>query len=180
LALLGYIAIGDDSTGKSFVLMEEMMRRKRRETPSPIGRQVGVVVSLAVLGFACISSSYRLGWIVGRSWVVIAPGWALIATGVAVRVLAAIALGSAQQIDALVTTDIYRRTRNPIYLALMLIAVGVVLVSGAIIAAGWAVASGAALYWLAKREERDLERAFGEAYLRYKQDVPMFWSQLGQ
>jgi protein-S-isoprenylcysteine O-methyltransferase Ste14 len=154
--------------------------REEGGTPSPIGRQVGLIVSLAVLGIVCINSSHWLGLIIRQSWVVIIPGWALVVAGVAVRVLAAIELGSTRQIDALVTSGIYGRTRNPIYLALVLVVVGVALVSGAILAVGWVMASGVALYWLAKCEERDLETVFGEAYLRYRQDVPMFWPRLGR
>jgi protein-S-isoprenylcysteine O-methyltransferase Ste14 len=157
-----------------------MMRRRRGKTPSPVRRQVGVVVSLAILGIVCVSGSYQLGLVVEQSWINIVPGWALVAAGVILRVLAAIEIGSTQQIEALVTSGIYSRTRNPIYLALMLIVVGAALVSGAILAIGWVMISGATLYWLAKREERDLDKMFGEAYLKYKQDVPIFWPRLGR
>jgi protein-S-isoprenylcysteine O-methyltransferase Ste14 len=156
------------------------MRRRRGETPSPVRRQVMVIVSLALLGIVCIVGSYRSGLMVERSWVIVAAGCVLIAAGIVFRVLAATSLRSTQQIDALVTSGLYARTRNPIYLALMLIIVGAALVSGAVLAAGWVAISGAVLYWLAKHEEKDLEKAFGEAYLKYKQDVPMFWPRLGR
>ncbi|MBN2393159.1 MAG: isoprenylcysteine carboxylmethyltransferase family protein [Anaerolineae bacterium] len=154
------------------------MKRRRGETPSPLGRQVRLITAITILGFICINGSYRWGLVIGQSWLTIASGWILVATGIIVRALAAIALGSTQKIEALVTSGIYGETRNPIYLAMVLVMVGAALVSRAMLAIGWAAASMAALYWLAKREERDLEQAFGETYRRYKQNVPMFWPHI--
>ena len=154
------------------------MKRRRGETPSPVGRQVRLITAITILGFICINGSYRWGLVVGQSWLIIVSGWILVALGIIVRALAAKELGSTRQIEALVTSGIYGKTRNPIYLAVALVVVGAALVSEALLAVGWAAASVAALYWLAKREERDLEQAFGETYLKYKQDVPMFWPRI--
>lgn len=154
------------------------MRRKRGKTPSPVRRQVLTVLSLTILGFVCIGSSYKLGLVFGENWIILTIGWALVATALIIRVLAATSLGNTQQIDTLTTSGIYKRTRNPIYLAMIFAVIGITLVSGAILAWGWIAISGTALYWIAKREERDLEKAFGEAYLKYKQDVPLFWPRI--
>ena len=73
---------------------------------------------------------------------------------------------------SLVTTGVYRFTRNPMYLGLTLILAG---------AAGWLGSLGALLplplfVWIMERgyvrpEERFLEDIFGTHYLRYKSDV---------
>jgi protein-S-isoprenylcysteine O-methyltransferase Ste14 len=73
---------------------------------------------------------------------------------------------------AIVSTGVYRFTRNPMYLAMALIYVALAM----------ALDSGVALLLLAPlllaiqhavilREERYLERKFGEDYLRYKRSV---------
>ena len=67
----------------------------------------------------------------------------------------------------------YRFTRNPMYLAGMLIWLGWIIFYGSV-----AVLGGAVVFWgsvallVVPWEERQLETRFGEAYLRYKHRVP--------
>jgi protein-S-isoprenylcysteine O-methyltransferase Ste14 len=56
--------------------------------------------------------------------------------------------------------------------------VGVAVLSRGVLAFIWVFASVLVLYWIAKLEESDLERIFGERYLLYKSSVPMFFPRL--
>jgi len=73
---------------------------------------------------------------------------------------------------ALVVDGIYRRTRNPIYLGMTLLFLGLGVAAGSV----WAVGLVVPLLWVINtgviaREERYLERKFGDAYRAYKARV---------
>ena len=74
---------------------------------------------------------------------------------------------------ALDTSGWYGRTRNPLLLGVVAIQLGTALVASSL-----ALLVYALLYWLwlhtfvTRREEPDLERAFGDAYTRYAAAVP--------
>jgi protein-S-isoprenylcysteine O-methyltransferase Ste14 len=73
---------------------------------------------------------------------------------------------------ALVVDGIYRRTRNPLYLGLILIYLGLGVAAGSF----WAVGLIVPLLWVINtgviaREEHYLERKFGDAYRAYKARV---------
>jgi protein-S-isoprenylcysteine O-methyltransferase Ste14 len=70
---------------------------------------------------------------------------------------------------ALVVDGIYARTRNPLYLGTTLVYVGLSVAAGSL----WAIVLLVPLLWLINvgviaREERYLERKFGDAYRAYK------------
>lgn len=72
----------------------------------------------------------------------------------------------------LVTTGIYRYTRNPMYLALLMLLIGWALYLGSAIAALFPPL----FVWLItvvqiKKEEKALQQRFAEAYLDYKRNV---------
>lgn len=73
---------------------------------------------------------------------------------------------------ALVTSGIYRLTRNPMYLGMTLIYAGLALLADSVIAFAvllpllWTVTNG-----VIKREEHYLEVKFGEPYRAYKRQV---------
>jgi protein-S-isoprenylcysteine O-methyltransferase Ste14 len=78
----------------------------------------------------------------------------------------------AQPATALVTGGPFRLTRNPLYLSLTLLYAGIALLVNSL----WALVSlpGALImirYGVIAREERYLERNFGEQYLNYKAKV---------
>jgi protein-S-isoprenylcysteine O-methyltransferase Ste14 len=74
--------------------------------------------------------------------------------------------------SALVTTGLYRITRNPMYLGLTLIYAGLALLADSVIALAILPALLVAItYAVIKREEHYLEITFGEDYRRYKQRV---------
>ena len=73
---------------------------------------------------------------------------------------------------ALVVDGIYRRTRNPLYLGTTLIYLGLGVAAGSL----WVIGLLVPLLWVinvgvVKREERYLERKFGDAYRAYKARV---------
>jgi protein-S-isoprenylcysteine O-methyltransferase Ste14 len=73
---------------------------------------------------------------------------------------------------ALVVDGIYRRSRNPLYLAMALAYIGLAIAAGS----AWAIGLLAPLLVLMhvgviSREERYLEREFGDAYRQYKSRV---------
>ncbi len=75
----------------------------------------------------------------------------------------------------LVTDGIYRYTRHPQYLGLMLITLGLLVQWPTIITlAMWPILI-LMYYRLAKREELEMEAKFGGAYIEYKRRVSMFF-----
>lgn len=73
---------------------------------------------------------------------------------------------------ALVVDGIYGRTRNPLYLGTTLVYLGLSVAAGSL----WAILLVAPLLWVINvgviaREERYLERKFGDAYRAYKRRV---------
>jgi len=75
----------------------------------------------------------------------------------------------------LVTSGLYRRVRHPQYFGLFLITVGMLIQWPTIItAAMWPILM-LMYYRLARREENEMKSRFGDQYVAYRQQVPMFW-----
>jgi len=76
---------------------------------------------------------------------------------------------------ALATSDIYTRTRNPMYQAfaflLLALAVGFASDWTALLLVPWALAMH---FGVVRREERYLEQKFGNEYRRYRAQVPRY------
>lgn len=83
---------------------------------------------------------------------------------------------------ALVTDGVYAWVRHPQYSGLFLITVGMLVQWPTIITVLTWPGLMVVYYRLARREERDAEILFGEAYSRYRASVPMFipWIGLGR
>ncbi len=78
----------------------------------------------------------------------------------------------------LVTSGLYQRVRHPQYFGLFLITVGMLIQWPTIItAAMWPILMFM-YYRLARREEKEMESLFGDQYVTYRQQVPMFWPRL--
>jgi protein-S-isoprenylcysteine O-methyltransferase Ste14 len=82
---------------------------------------------------------------------------------------------------ALVTEGIYSRVRHPQYLGLFMVIIGLLIQWPTIIS----LLMAPVLFWsytrLARREEREVEAQFGEAYRTYKEQTPAFvprWQSL--
>ncbi len=73
----------------------------------------------------------------------------------------------------LVITGLYRYVRNPQYVGVVLVVVGEALLSGAAVLFGYAAFLAVAYHLLVRfYEEPTLSRLFGEAYARYREEVP--------
>ncbi len=77
--------------------------------------------------------------------------------------------------EALVTEGLHARSRNPIYVGMLVIYAGLAILIDSL----WALGLGVALFvylrfFVIAREERYLERKFGETYLAYKRRVRRF------
>jgi len=78
----------------------------------------------------------------------------------------------------LVTSGLYRLVRHPQYFGLFLITVGFLIQWPTIItAAMWPILM-LTYYRLARREEKEIESRFGDQYVTYRQQVPMFCPRL--
>jgi len=107
------------------------------------------------------------------SFVLIGGGFMLIAA--AWRVL-----HEAQREGRLATTGPYARLRHPQYAGFALIMIGFFLQWPTLVT-GLMLPVLLAMYWrLAKREEREVEAAFGELYRRYAGRVPAFIPRLSR
>ncbi len=98
-------------------------------------------------------------------------GFVLIAMG-ASRFVAGTNIPPNLPTTALVVDGIYRRTRNPLYLGATLVYLSLSVAAGS----GWAIMLVVLLLWVINvgviaREERYLERKFGDAYRAYKSRV---------
>lgn len=80
---------------------------------------------------------------------------------------------------ALVTDGVYAWVRHPQYTGLFLITVGMLVQWPTIITVLTWPALMVVYYRLARREEREAEILFGEAYTRYKGSVAMFLPRIG-
>ena len=101
-----------------------------------------------------------------------AGGFVIIAIGTRLFAAAGTNVPPTLPTTALVVDGIYGRTRNPLYLGLTLVYLGLSVAAGSL----WAIGLVVPLLWVinvgvVKREERYLERKFGDAYRDYKARV---------
>jgi len=118
-----------------------------------------------------IDQAWRIGW-----GVILFTG-GMLTTIVARRTLLrhGTNVNPRQPTIALVTEGIFRRTRNPLYVGIIATQYAVALVFALdwlllLIVPSWIVLHFAVVV----REERYLERKFGDAYRRYKERVPRY------
>jgi protein-S-isoprenylcysteine O-methyltransferase Ste14 len=123
---------------------------------------------------------WSLGWLDSlppplRYWLgggLFLAGAALLASAIRLFRRAGTAIPPWEPSTTLVTTGVYRLSRNPIYLGMILIYVGIALV----FAASWAFLLLVPVLLaleieVIRREEAYLERRFGEAYRQYRHKV---------
>lgn len=118
----------------------------------------------------------RTGWV---HWISATNAGALIVMGIAVFAAsirnfarAATPVQGTRPTRALVTTGIHRWSRNPIYLGMFLVYVGI----GLVVRSPWILILAVPLaftihYGVVAREEAYLERRFGDVYRAYKARV---------
>jgi protein-S-isoprenylcysteine O-methyltransferase Ste14 len=134
--------------------------------PLPEAHLVGLGAGIVLQ----VVAPWRLAW---PGWVGQATGWPLLLAGLtlgawAVRVAGEVDLEGP---DRLVRHGPYRLSRNPMYVAWTLGYLGVALVAGAVWLLVLLPAVAAATQVGVVREERALERRFGDAYRRYRASV---------
>ena len=117
-----------------------------------------------------LSEAALIRWTVGGGLILI--GVAIVATGIRNFSRAATPVPSNQPVRALVTTGIHGRSRNPIYVGMFLLYVGI----GIAARGPWVLILALPLvlilrYGVVAREETYLERRFGDAYRDYKARV---------
>jgi protein-S-isoprenylcysteine O-methyltransferase Ste14 len=152
------------------------------ETAGVIARPPLLFLAALVLGFIAdhllplpfpisrISLAHWISAIMASSMILI--GLALAAAGIRNFARAATPVPSNQPVRALVTTGIHGWSRNPIYLGMFLLYVGI----GLVVRSPWILLLTLPLaitirYGVVAREEAYLERRFGDAYRAYKARV---------
>ena len=178
------------------------LRPKKRQEWRSMGVFTGFVVALFAEMFGFPLTIYLLTSVLGSQYPAIDPFthinghlWvALLGGSISVWIVvmvvsnAAILAGliimgrSWKQIHraggALVTSGLYSRVRHPQYSALFLIILGFLIQWPTIITvAMWPVLT-VMYYRLARREEVEMEDHFGDGYVAYRQQVPMFLPRL--
>jgi protein-S-isoprenylcysteine O-methyltransferase Ste14 len=145
--------------------------------PSPRIRPWIVIIALFLAGWFSVSyrHEYNLELPVWLQWL----GVLLVLIGTVIWVMALREIGLSRKIENLVTSGIYSRTRNPVYLATIVAVFGGAAYSRRLFAFVWAFLTAVVLYWVAKKEESELEKAYGERYLSYKKRVPLLVPRLG-
>ena len=77
--------------------------------------------------------------------------------------------------DKLITRGIYKYMRHPQYTGIILITTGMLIHWPTLITLLMWPILVIAYYYLAKKEEKEMERKFSESYIEYKNKVPMFF-----
>jgi protein-S-isoprenylcysteine O-methyltransferase Ste14 len=120
--------------------------------------------------------------VAGAPWLKPA-GAALVVAGLGLDAAGLWALGGSWRLGvderrpgALVTTGIYSRTRNPIYLFFNLFFLGVFFINGTAGFLLFALFAAVNLHLQVLAEERFLERAHGEQYRQYRRSVGRYWT----
>jgi protein-S-isoprenylcysteine O-methyltransferase Ste14 len=144
----------------------------------PLFRIVAVLFMLTIVGALCLAFGLSYNLIVTLSFIPAIIfgylGLTLMVIAVVIRALALMEIRSKIRIGHLVTSGIYSRTRNPTYLSFVLFILGIAIYFNTLVGYAWVLISCISFYLVAKAEEKDLERAFGKDYARYKKRVPLF------
>lgn len=117
-----------------------------------------------------LPESALMRWVVGGGSIVI--GVAIVAAGIGNFARAATPVPSNQPVRALVTTGVHGWSRNPIYVGMFLLYLGI----GVAASSPWVLVLALPLaitlrYGVVAREEAYLERRFGDAYRDYRARV---------
>ena len=127
-----------------------------------------------------------LSWIVGVVFLASArPVPATLAAGL-IPVIAGAALrtwasGHIRKQRRLARSGPYAFTRNPLYLGSFLMAAGALIMARSSVASLVFVLLAVPLYLtIMRREEKTLEEKFGEDFLKYRREVPLFFPRIGR
>lgn len=166
-----------------------MRTREHSDSDQPVKPLLGLpppVVTLLLLGVGLGIHFASPQAILPEGWVQFAVGIPVIAVGVgfALRAVAAFSHAGtddrfAKATSVIVTTGLNARTRNPMYVGLTLIYLGIALTVNAL----WTLVGLPVLvlylhFGVIRREERYLEDRFGDEYMHYKASVPRWIPRL--
>jgi len=139
------------------------------------------IIYLAAIAVSVLLNVLYPAWWFGQplSGILFAIGWLMIAAFVALNISAIRAMRRAgttvrpdRGTDHLVTDGPFSFTRNPLYLAGVMLLMGIGLVSGVVWFLLFAILAAFAVQKLAiEREERHLQAKFGNIYLDYARRV---------
>ena len=149
---------------------------------SPQPDNAGVIAPPPLIFAGVLAVAFALDWLFGgpdldflrmlTAIVLLIGGGALIFAAGARFSAASTNIQPTKPVTALVTSGIYRYTRNPMYLGMALIYAGVgLLADSTIVLAGLPIALIITHYGVITREERYLEGKFGDEYRAYKNIV---------
>lgn len=120
-------------------------------------------------------------WLVDPTSPAQIASWILLASSIPLAVYPLVLLrrhgqpnGDIDHTTVLVRRGIYRYIRHPLYLSLMLLALGSVLKQLTLLTGALALAACALLYFTARLEEDFNQKKFGGAYTAYVRDTKMF------
>jgi protein-S-isoprenylcysteine O-methyltransferase Ste14 len=142
------------------------------------------VIPLATIAIACalqwlaplgLMVEIDRGWRLGLGAIIVVAGLLTTSAGRRALLRHGTNVNPLQPTTALVTAGVFQRTRNPLYVGVLVALCGIALIFAldwllVLIVPSWAVLHFAVV----KREEIYLERKFGEAYRRYKESVPRY------
>lgn len=148
------------------------------KAPSPRSRLLVMWTIIIIIGLFTISYSWEYGLLLPSSVFISLIALIFLIIGIIIRIISLLEIRNAFKIDKLVTSGIYSKTRNPTYLGFTFIIIGISIASLAVLSFIWVIISIVTFYYVAKKEEKDLERNFGENYLKYKNSVPLFIPKL--
>jgi len=150
--------------------------RSLRQTLARVLFAAAVVGGLVALGLhATGSPSAAFAPIAGEAYAVRLSGLALAVAGQVLTVVARSEMGRRWRVgipeaapDALVTTGLFGLSRNPVFLGMLAMAVGLAVAVPSPTVMGCALAFWIACEVQVRDEERFLERSFGPAYTAYR------------
>jgi protein-S-isoprenylcysteine O-methyltransferase Ste14 len=137
------------------------------QTPLPPQTVAGITVSLLAQHVRPFGLP---AWTRPAGWAVVCGGFVLVTVAARER-----GPGSLTEPSTLVTEGVHARSRNPMYLGVSMVHVGLAGVTRNV----WMLASSAVSAALLHRsilcEERWLKERFGSAYAAYTAEVPRWW-----
>lgn len=136
------------------------------------------ILMLVPFGAACLASSPAFRDDSLQEDMIVTLGWLTFLAGVAFRWWATLHVAGRKN-ECLVSSGPYSVCRNPLYFGTFLITLSIAFyMESVIFAAGIAATSLFYLGVTVRDEERRLRERFGEAYVRYCEEVPRFLPRL--
>jgi protein-S-isoprenylcysteine O-methyltransferase Ste14 len=146
------------------------------------------VALLLVIGVPSYAASLLAKWLDGAwglgsyaSPVALAIGIVLLLAGVLVRVWAATTFHREslrvlylKPQQRFITSGPYRRSRNPLYVGIVLITLGFMVTAGSTVGLAFAALNFLLWHLEARKEESDLATKFGDEFRRYRESVPLW------